>query len=119
MVNIGRFDLTTKQIVYDAGEHKNHGRYDLQLVSTRSEKTLIFCMAYCDKPYYAQANQFFAFDPYLQTWEELAQSPSYFKRPALFSIETLIYAVETFEEYYFDGKLIITKFNSDSLYLYD
>ena len=55
-VKIGRFDLAIKEIIYNVGEHKNNGRYDIQLISTKFDKTLIFCMAYCDKPYFAQAN---------------------------------------------------------------
>lgn len=52
-VKIGRLDLVKREITYNVGEHKNHGQYDIKLVSTRFDKTLIFCMAYCDKPYFA------------------------------------------------------------------
>jgi len=45
--------MATKVIAYNAGELKNFGRYDIKLVSTKFDKTLIFCMAYNDKPYFA------------------------------------------------------------------
>lgn len=56
IIKIGRFDLKTKVLTYNTGELKYNGRFDVELISTRNDKTLIFCMAYCDKPYFAQAN---------------------------------------------------------------
>ena len=73
-------------------------------------------MCHSDQKYKAIANTFYGFDPYFNTFEELAQSPTYFKKPLLVSIRNYIYCVESFEEEYMPGKLVVTFFDAGELY---
>ena len=73
-------------------------------------------MCYDSKPYSARPNTFYGLDPSLQTCEELAYSPTYFKKPILVALATHIYCCETFVEEYMSGKLIITVFDASALY---
>lgn len=73
---------------------------------------MIYAMCYSDRRHSATANTFYGFDPYFQTCEMLHQSPTYFKRPALVAIREMIYCVETFEEDYMLGKLVVSFFDA-------
>jgi hypothetical protein len=73
-------------------------------------------MCHADKPHSVKVNSFYGFDPYFDTCERFADSPTYFKSPALCSVDQFIYCLETFPEEYVEGKLIITRFDAESLY---
>ncbi len=73
-------------------------------------------MCFDEKPHSVKVNSFYGFDPYFKTCEQFADSPTYFKMPALCSLEGFIYCIETFPEEYVEGKLIVTKFDAEILY---
>ena len=58
----------------------------------------------------------YAIDPYLGTTEELAQSPTYFKRPKMVSMCDTIYCFETYQDDYMPGKLVVSVFDANMLY---